>query len=75
LLHYPRRLNPAVVNSSGDHDGRSDTQVTQSYVREMQTAHGNNNNSSNNNNNNNDNNNHFKIIQKIPEQHTGKAQK
>jgi hypothetical protein len=48
LLHYPRRLNPALVNSSGDHDGGSEAQAAQSHVRDTQIGHGNNN--SNNNN-------------------------
>jgi hypothetical protein len=63
LLHYPRRPNPAPVNSSGDHDGCSDAQATDLHVREAQAGYGNNDNDDDddNDNNNNKNNNLQKL--------------
>jgi hypothetical protein len=41
LLHYPRRLNPALADSSRDHAGRSEAEASLSDDRKMQAEHGN----------------------------------
>jgi hypothetical protein len=43
LLHHPRRLDPALVNGSRDHDGCSQAEASRTHDREMQIKRGNDN--------------------------------